>query len=91
VAGSTATVNYVLNAGSAHVNSDVKLHDPAVTSLVFNEGEKTKTITLDIIDDTTNEPVETFTVALTGATGAVLDANAKTATGTITDNDAPPR
>ena len=87
--GSTAVVNFVLNGGTAGIGTDVQLHDPTVTSLTFNPGETSKTIALDIIGDTINEPTETFTVKLTGVTGGIIDPTpgANIGTGTILDND----
>ncbi len=57
-------------------------------TLSFAKGDTTKTLTVATTEDTLDEPVETFLVRLTGATGATVgDAEA---TGTITDDDAAP-
>ncbi len=54
-------------------------------SLVFTPGETQKQISITTIDDNLSETVETFTVTLSGAGGAVIDT--ADAIGTINDND----
>jgi hypothetical protein len=86
IAGSSVTVNFVLNGGTAKLNDDIKLHDPAITSLTFEAGETTKTIALDIVDDTISEGRETFNITLTSATGGIIPVGTKIGSGTIDDN-----
>ncbi|UOM37001.1 cellulase family glycosylhydrolase [Acuticoccus sp. I52.16.1] len=59
----------------------------AAGTLAFAPGETSATITLSITDDTATEDDETFTVALSGATGLTIADG--TATVTIEANDPP--
>ena len=56
--------------------------------LLLGPGSTSGTIQVTTTDDALDEEDETFTVALTGATNAVLGGS--TARGTILDNDSPP-
>ena len=58
-------------------------------TLTFAAGDSSKTFTVATAEETVSEPDETFTVTLSGASGATLPADA-TATGTITDDDQAP-
>ena len=58
------------------------------TTLTFAPDETTKTISVATTEDTRNEATEAFTVTLSGPTNATLKSDAKTATGTINDDDA---
>jgi len=60
-----------------------------VGTLRFAAGESTKSFTIPIINDALVENSETFTVTLSGASGATID-SPSTATVTITDNDTTP-
>lgn len=81
----TVTANYSTAAGSATAGTD---YQNASGSLTFNPGDLTKTINVTINGDTTDEFNETFLVSLSGATNATIAGSP--ATGTITDDDAPP-
>lgn len=67
----TATVNYASAKGTARGGSDFV---SVAGTLTFAPGEISKTIQVGIIDDTTRESAETFTVSLSGAAGAALGA-----------------
>src|SRR6185503_19347903 len=56
-----------------------------VTTLTFAPGEIVKSVSISILDDTTNEPVEAFTVNLNNAVNAAI--SRATAFVTLTDND----
>ncbi|MCY3843223.1 MAG: hypothetical protein OXH69_06730, partial [Acidobacteria bacterium] len=56
------------------------------TKVTFKPGETSKTLTVAVADDSTDDPEETFTVDLSDFKGAKPAANG-TATVTITDND----
>lgn len=58
-------------------------------TLTFDPGVLTQTITLNVEGDTTVEATETFTLALSNATGGMTIA-AASATGTIQNDDNPP-
>ena len=79
----TVTVNYATNNGSATAGSD---YTAVSSTLTFNPGQTTKTVNVPIIDDTTFEVPETFSVTLSNASNAnIADA---VGTGTIIDDDA---
>ncbi|MDE0005728.1 MAG: M10 family metallopeptidase C-terminal domain-containing protein, partial [Rhodospirillaceae bacterium] len=58
-------------------------------TITFRAGETSKTIEIRTTDDSIHEGSESFTVTLSGPTGATLGTD-HTATVTITDNDAEP-
>ncbi len=76
------SVNFATADISANANTD---YSAVSGTLDFAVGQDTRTITIPIIDDTFNEPVETFAVNLTNAVNAtILDTPAIV---TINDND----
>ena len=78
------TVQYATSAGTATAGSD---YTTRTGTLSFSSGSKSKTISIPIINDTTDEENETFTITLSNPTaGVVLGANDE-ATVTIVDND----
>jgi hypothetical protein len=79
---STVTVNYGTANGTATAPAD---YTAAGGALTFAVGEATKTVTVPIVDDAVDEPDESFTVQLSGATGAAI--TDPTGVGTIIDND----
>jgi hypothetical protein len=82
-----ASVQYATTAGTATAGSDFTA---ASGSLNWADGESgSKTVTVAIINDTTVEASETFTVALSNPAGATLGSPTST-TVTITDDDVPP-
>jgi hypothetical protein len=79
-------VNYSTSNGTATAESDYEAIAP--TLLTFNPGETSKTITVAIDSDTTNEPDETFNVNLSSPSNATL---AKAiGVGTISNDDPEP-
>jgi hypothetical protein len=62
-----------------------------VCTLTFAPGQTSKAVTIDLIDDTLDEPDESFRVALSGEQGAIIRGGEdRFGTVIITDNDAPP-
>ena len=86
--GKQVTVSYSTADGTATASEDYTA--ASSTTLTFAAGDTTKTVSVATTEDTRNEDQETFTVALSGETNATLKADAKTATGTINDDDALP-
>lgn len=85
----TVTVNYTTADGGATVADGDYV--AASGQLIFAAGETSKTIPVDVNGDTTFEPDETFTVALSGPTEATISPTQGLATGTIqNDDDAAP-
>lgn len=83
--GQPVTVDYATSNGTAIAGSD---YVTSSGTLTFAAGETHKTVTVGLMDDSTDETVETFRVALANATNAaIVDAQGQ---GTITDNDAAP-
>jgi hypothetical protein len=72
-----------INGGTATVGSD---YTAASGTLIFANGQTSKTFTIPITNDTAVEGNETIKVALTNPTGANLGTQ-NTATVTIADND----
>ena len=80
----TVTVSYATMDGSARAGSD---YTTMVSTLTLSPGDTEETIMVQIIDDSTNEPDEMFTVELSGArAGITLDP----AIATVTIEDDPP-
>ncbi len=84
--GQTVTVDYATADGTATAGSDYTAKSGTLT---FNPGETSKTITVDVSGDATQEPNESFTVALSNPTNATLKPLGSTGTGTIQDDDSP--
>src|SRR5207249_9063515 len=84
--GKTVTVNYATADGTATAPADYAALP--TTTLTFNPGETTKTITVVVNGDLVDELDETFTINLSNPTNATLSTG--TGTGTITDDDLPP-
>jgi large repetitive protein len=82
----TATVNYALVDDTATVADGD--YDAASNTLTFAPGEDTKQVDVTVHGDVTYENDETFTLALSDPSGTTIDVD--TATGTITNDDAPP-
>jgi hypothetical protein len=78
----TVTVNYATANGTATAGSDYVANSGTV---IFNSGETSKTVTVQVNGDTTTEPNETFTVNLSNAVNApILD---NQGVGTILNDD----
>src|SRR5204862_3124170 len=84
--GRTVTVNYATADGTATAPSDYVAIP--TTTLTFNPGQTTKTITVPVNGDIVDESDEAFTVNLFNPTNATLAG--ATGTGTIIDDDGPP-
>jgi hypothetical protein len=81
----TVTVNYATFDGTAIAPGD---YTATSGTLSFAPGETSKTFSVALVNDSTQESTETFEVRLSGAVNAnIADA---TDTGTITDDDMPP-
>ncbi|NJN60340.1 MAG: hypothetical protein HC795_01305 [Coleofasciculaceae cyanobacterium RL_1_1] len=80
----SATVDFAIADGSARAGQDYTANSGTLT---FNPGDKTKTITVNVIGDTTAELDETLTITLSNAFGDTVITTA-TATGTIQNDDA---
>jgi hypothetical protein len=83
--GKTITVNYSVTGGTTTA-PDFNL---APGTLTFNPGETTKSITLIINNDTTDEPDETVIVSIDSPVNAILG-TITSYTYTIQDDDPPP-
>jgi hypothetical protein len=79
---STVTVNYATADGTATAGSDYQFASGTVT---FAPGQTEQTIRVTVIGDANVETDETFTVNLTGASGAGV--SVASATGTIINDD----
>ena len=85
----TVTVSYATADGTALKSEDYTA--VALTELEFRSGVTTQTISVATTADGLDEADgETFTVTLSAPGNAELATGAKTATGTINDNDDPP-
>ena len=79
------SVDYATANGTASAGSDYTAQSGTLT---FAAGETTKTVTVAIIDDTTEENDETLTLTLSNPSGAEISDGL--ATGTITDSEPAP-
>jgi hypothetical protein len=79
---STVTVAYATADGTATAGSD---YTAASGTLTFNPGETSKVVNVTLTNDTAVEGAETFTLTLSGPTGATL--GAAVATITVTSED----
>ena len=88
VSGRTVEVDWATSVETDdNATSDMDF-TAASSTLTFMPGDERKTFTVMTIEDTTEEPDETFTVTLSSASNATISATDATATGTITDDDA---
>jgi Calx-beta domain-containing protein len=83
------TVDYATAGGTARPGTDFEARSGTLT---FSPTATTKTITVEIANDTVHEGTEAFTVGLTAREGSCIQdlTQGKTATVTIADNDAAP-
>ena len=84
--GRNVSVDFATADGTATFSPGADYHSQS-GRLVFNPGETTKTITLTVVSDTTDEPDETFLVNLSNPVNATIADGQSTIT--ITDDDAP--
>ena len=88
--GRQVTVQYA-DAGTGSATSGTDYTALTAGTLTFAAGDTSKTVTVSVTGDTTDEPNETVQVTLSGPTNAAMSATAGTGTGTITDDDAIPK
>jgi fibro-slime domain-containing protein/uncharacterized repeat protein (TIGR01451 family) len=79
------TVGYSVAAGSATAGADFTA---VADTLTIPAGQLQGTIAVPVLDDTLDEPDETFTLTLADPVGALIADGS--AVGTIVDDDAPP-
>jgi Ca2+-binding RTX toxin-like protein len=87
--GGTVTVDYSATGISATANTDFRLlaQGNGSTTLTFAPGETSKRIEVQVLDDSTYEGNETFSVQLSGVTGPAVLGNGSVTT-RIDENDA---
>ena len=85
--GRVVTVRYATGNVTAAAGSDYTAVDGTLT---FAPGVRQQTVAVPIMNDTLDEDSEQFTVTLSAAVNATLDPGARSATGTITDDDNAP-
>ena len=88
VSGRQVEVNYATLTTDR--TAEATDYGAASGTLTFAAGETTKTFPVAIVDDTTDEDNETFTVRISSPTNATVAASDRDATGTINDDDPPP-
>ena len=88
VSDDTVTVAYATSDGTASAGTD---YTTTSGTLTIDSGQRTGTIRVAVLNDTTVEQAETFKVTLSGATNATIEGGE--GTGTIEDDDEarPPR
>ncbi len=84
----TVAVTYSTANGTATSPADYKVKTGVIT---FNGTTASRTVAIPILNDTTPEEAETFTVTLSNPTGGAQLGGRDTATVTIVDNDVAPR
>ena len=87
--GKQVTVAYG-DEGSGTATSGTDYAAITTATLTFAAGDTSRTFTVSITGDATDEPNETVLVELTNATNATVSSSAGTGTGTITDDDDAP-
>ncbi len=88
VSGRQVTVQYAtLTTGRTAEATD---YGAAAGTLTFAAGDTTKTFPVTVVDDTTDEDNETFTVRISSPSNATVATADRDATGTINDDDPPP-
>lgn len=90
-ASTTITVDYATSDGTATTGNNDYTAIPVapVSTLTFNPGETSKTITVKVTGDTAVEPNETFNVDLSNVVGAVTAVTKSQGVGTILNDDSP--
>ena len=83
--GIEVSASYATADGTATAGGD---YAAATGTLMFAPGEVSRTIAVSVIDDSLDEPDETFTLVLADPRGATLGRGS--ALGTIRDDDEPP-
>ena len=90
--GRRVEVDWATAGGTADGEAEEDVdYEGGIGTLEFLVGETSKTISVTVLDDTDDEPVEEeFTVRLTSSDNATVSPDASSATGTIVDDDGPP-
>ena len=83
----TTTVDWTTSKESGDTATPGTDYTAGSGTLTFAAGETSKTVTVKVTGDEIDEDNETLTVILSNATGGAGLGTAKTATGTITDDD----
>lgn len=83
----TVTVQYATGNGTASAGADYAAKSGVLT---FNAGDTSKSFTVPILEDTTDENTETVNLTLSNPTGGASLGTPKTAVLSILDNDAAP-
>ena len=86
-AANTVTVNYATANGTATAGAD---YTATAGTLSFDPGESSKTVSVVVLADGSQESQERFTLTLSAPTNATLVAGSTVATATITDPGGPP-
>ena len=81
------TVNYATSDITALAGLDYTATSNTATFASGSISGTTQTFTVGILDDTTVEPTETYTITLSGITGGLVGISDDTGLGSITDND----
>ncbi|WP_306668144.1 Calx-beta domain-containing protein, partial [Flavobacterium psychrophilum] len=84
-----SSVDTVINITTATGTAGTSDYTTTVTTATIPAGQTTVNVTVPILEDTIDEPAETFTVNGTVTSGNTINTN-PTGTVTITDNDATP-
>ncbi|ELY2018718.1 hypothetical protein SL053_002650, partial [Flavobacterium psychrophilum] len=82
-----SSVDTVINITTATGTAGTSDYTTTVTTVTIPAGQTTVNVTVPILEDTIDEPAETFTVNGTVTSGNTINTN-PTGTVTITDNDA---
>lgn len=85
LAGTAGSISYSTTPGTAAAGSDFTIASGSVT---FAAADISKTFTVTLLDDSTLEPSESFTVSLGSPTGGLSLGSPASSTITITDGDA---
>jgi hypothetical protein len=85
--GGAVSVQYAASNGTATAGTD---YTATSGTLTFLTGQTTRTFTIPITNDTTDEPDETINITLSNPTGDAALVNPSAAVLTIVDNDNPP-
>ncbi|MBD2492629.1 Calx-beta domain-containing protein, partial [Aulosira sp. FACHB-615] len=86
--GSDGEISVLLTPSNGSATAPNDYNNTPIT-VIFADGEISKTVTVPIVDDTKFEANETVTLSLSNPTGGATLATQQTATLTIINNDAP--
>ena len=88
VIGTDATVTWTASIESGDTATLADLGTPRSGNVTIPAGQTTRTFTVPVVDDSSPESNERFTVTLTNAVGSYLDPSKSVAKGTIEDDEA---